>query len=314
MESLAGILIAHLSHGLSVLMLYYLTNSVFAGSVSSVRDGKKLAFITACLHIFSPTGLFLSAPYTESTFAFLSFSGYYLFIHSIGDSESSSIKKDVNLILAGTFFGLSVTIRSNGILNGILFLEEAIRALLSFKIRRLLAAGLGGALVGVGFALPQFIAYQQFCADMGQVGTEREWCVSVVPSIYRFVQSHYWFVSSFLVNPFATRHPRLMPKPRNSGFLRYWTLSNIPLFLLAAPMFTILALSSAWGVGVKNFQSGSSKTGTKKQVQSTRNNSSIYTVRMVRIMAAIQGILGVTTLVNAHVQIITRMASGYPIW
>lgn len=195
-ESLAGIFIAHLSHGLSVLVLYHLTDLIFTPSKRLPLEGKRLAFITACLHIISPAGMFLSAPYAESTFSLLSFSGYYLFIHS-SEGGTSSVRKEVSLLLAGLLFGMSVTVRSNGILNGILFLEEAVRALLSFKVKRLLAAGVGGALVGVGFLLPQVIAYQHFCGSTDEVIIRREWCTRMIPSIYSFVQSHYWLVYIF---------------------------------------------------------------------------------------------------------------------
>jgi len=278
-ESLAGILIAHVSHGLSALVLYHLTNHIF--SKVSTHRGKKLALITSLLHVFSPAGLFLSAPYTESTFALLSFSGYYVFIRSSGEPN---VRKDIGLVLAGLLFGLSTSVRSNGLLNGILFAEEATRALLSLKIRRLLAAGLGGAFVGIGFLLPQVIAYQHFCVGASD---DREWCSRTIPSIYTFVQSNYWDV----------------------GLFHYWTVSNIPLFLLAAPMLSILALSSIWAVKIQNFVAES-----KLKKNRVAKNDQDSVVAIIRVMLAIQLILGLTTLINAHVQIITRLASGYPIW
>ncbi len=62
--------VAHVSHLLSVVVLYRLGKLVWA-------DGR-LAFLAASLHIFSPAGLFLSAPYAESTFSLLSFVGFYI--------------------------------------------------------------------------------------------------------------------------------------------------------------------------------------------------------------------------------------------
>lgn len=211
-ESLAGILIAHVSHGLSTSVLYHLTNRVF--SKASTNESKELALVTSLLHVFSPAGLFLSAPYTESTFALLSFSGYYVFIRSSGEP---SVSKDARLVLAGVLFGLSTTVRSNGLLNGILFAEEATRALLSLRIRRLLAAGLGGAFVGTGFLLPQIMAYQHFCTGASD---DREWCTRTIPSIYTFVQSNYWSVS-----PSSPIWPDLVLASLTHGFQGCWLIS-----------------------------------------------------------------------------------------
>ena len=35
---------------------------------------------------------------------------------------------------------------------------------------------------------------------------------------------------------------------RNVGLFRYWTLSNVPLFVLAIPMFTLLTISGWWAL------------------------------------------------------------------
>ncbi|GFF65847.1 conserved hypothetical protein [Aspergillus lentulus] len=276
-EHIAGILIAHAAHGLSVLVLYCLGCAIFSG-----RQGRMLAFIAACLYIFSPAGLFLSAPYGESTYALLSFTGYFLFVQSFSPSGASTGLKDALIPLGGILCGLATTVRSNGILNGLLFLEEAIRVLYSMtggitfaKSRRLFAVGIAGVCTGLGFVVPQYIAYRDFCLNSPYThdGQPRIWCRRTVPSIYSFVQDHYW----------------------NNGFLRYWTVSNIPLFALASPMLAIMTYSAFWTL---NVQSGR-LTGAD---------------RLLRSLAAPQFILAVLTLAKHHVQIITRMSSGYPVW
>lgn len=185
LEAIVAISIAHISHLLSVIVLYHLTLTVFAGAVGT-------AFTAAVLHILSPAGLFLSAPYAESSCAFLTFAGCLLFAKSLGPSSAT---KDLQILASGLVLGLATTFRSNGLLNGILLLEEAFRTLHSLTqsfqpgaLRRLFATGLGGLAVAVGFLFPQYIAYSEYCGQ----GMGRPWCERTFPSVYVFVQAHYW--------------------------------------------------------------------------------------------------------------------------
>lgn len=185
LEAVVAIVIAHISHLLSVIALYHLTLSVFAGGVET-------AFTAATLHILSPAGLFLSAPYAESSCAFLTFAGCLLFSKSLGQSSAT---QDFLVLASGVVLGLATAFRSNGLLNGILLLEEAFRTLFSLRrgfqlsaVRRLLATGLGGLAVAFGFLFPQYIAYSEYCGQ----NTGRPWCDEKFPSVYVFVQAHYW--------------------------------------------------------------------------------------------------------------------------
>ena len=82
---------------------------------------------------------------------------------------------------------------------------------------------------------------------------------------------------------------------RDCGFLRYWKLSNVPLFLLAAPMLTILSVSSYI---------------TLPQIRS----HSTRPARLLLSLIIAQGALAVLTLTSYHVQIVTRLSSAYPVW
>jgi phosphatidylinositol glycan class V len=88
---------------------------------------------------------------------------------------------------------------------------------------------------------------------------------------------------------------------RNLGLFRYWTLSNLPLFLLGTPMFVVMILSALWAL---NIQVSTSFKG----------NPSSETHPVVTNMAVSQIILVLLTLTTAHVQIITRISSAYPVW
>jgi len=96
---------------------------------------------------------------------------------------------------------------------------------------------------------------------------------------------------------------------RNVGFLRYWTLSNVPLFALAFPMLTIMMISSLWAMQIRdgsNMASGLLKpaTGLRECIER----------RLLRSLAAPQLMLAILALTSYHVQIITRISSGYCIW
>lgn len=69
----------------------------------------------------------------------------------------------------------------------------------------------------------QYSGYRVFCQE---TDTPAPWCSSLPPSIYTYVQSKYW----------------------NVGILRYWTLQQLPNFLLAAPVLGLLSYYSTQSV------------------------------------------------------------------
>ena len=198
-EIVSGILVAHVSHLLSVLMLYHFSKAVFPTPHS--RDNTKFALVASSLHVISPAGIFLSAPYTESLFALFSFSGFYCYARSLNvDSNSSPWIKNLNILAAGLLLGFATTVRSNGLLNGIIFVHDiagCAPSLLqpggrSIIIFRIFTAGCGGALVAGGFFFQQYLAYDEFCIAVGMTDGPRPWCSGWFPAIYAWVQSHYW--------------------------------------------------------------------------------------------------------------------------
>ena len=199
---------AHVAHLLAVLLLYRLGCQLWLGAA-----GRTVAFVAACLHVLSPAGLFLSAPYAEGSCALFSFAGYIAFAagrkaEPAASGAGLSLKGDLLRLLAGVYFGVATLFRSNGLLNGIVFAYEAVVGSFAFVrqpslplFRRLVFVGLGGLSVAAGSVVPQTLAYLQFCmAPSGVPGEElRPWCTTRLPSIYNFVQDHYWYVFSSLV-------------------------------------------------------------------------------------------------------------------
>lgn len=155
--------------------------------------------VAGLLHVLSPAGLFLSAPYSESLFAFLSLLGLVVYAKGKGLQEQKLLRKCLCSILAGAIFGLSAMIRSNGILGGILYLIDALQIVVSVasgnavfqQMSELFAVICGGLLVGLGFLIPQVQAYVEYCWEKSS-DKQRPWCQRMPPSIFTFVQSHYW--------------------------------------------------------------------------------------------------------------------------
>ena len=207
-----GVFVANTSHLLSAIVLYRLGLVVWRSN----PRGPLLSLVAALLHVVSPAGLFLSAPYAESTCALLTFSGYLLYAHSC--TSPTATGRDGYVVLAGLAFGLATSFRSNAILNGIPFAWEVLQVLATLAarwtsnntaalvrsdpqttsttgdaVRRLLALGTGGVAVALGTLVPQAVAYQRFCVGPSDADVPRRpWCDKLVPSIYTFVQQHYW--------------------------------------------------------------------------------------------------------------------------
>ncbi|KAF4595777.1 glycosyltransferase family 76 protein [Ophiocordyceps camponoti-floridani] len=259
--------LVHLSHLIAILALHRLTIVIY--------NDAKLALVASALHVVSPAGLFLSAPYAESPFAAFSFIGFLIF--AIGQRKSCRrAGRALATVGAGLVLGLATAFRSNGLASGLLFAVETIHCLVKsarrpslYSLLFIAASVFGGVLVALGSVIPQAAAWKRYCRDSQG---SRPWCQRTIPSIYTFVQREYW----------------------NVGFLRYWTLKQLPLFLLASPMLFILISSG---------------------LAMCRNPSTgRYHRRLVRSLAAVQTLVAVLAITNYHVQIINRLSSGFPVW
>jgi phosphatidylinositol glycan class V len=286
--------VAHVTHLGSTIILYRLTQLL--------SRNQRLAFFSAVLHIISPAGVFLSSPYSESPFSFLSFAGIWVFALGLRH-ERTTWGRSINITTSGLLIGAATFFRSNGLSYGLLFAVEALTcALLTYKkpslshLFTLVAPIIGGLAVASGSVIPQAIAWQKFCGD----GPLRTWCHHMPPSIYTFVQEHYWYDN--LSIPCRRHHHSGTNKRRcrNQGFLRYWTPNQIPLFLLAGPVLALLIMS---GVGIL-------------REPASCLSSSLHERHAVfaRVLAVTQLSVAILTITNFHVQMVTRMASGYLVW
>ncbi|KAF2274743.1 GPI mannosyltransferas-like protein 2 [Westerdykella ornata] len=287
----AGILISNLFHLISVMVLFRL-----AHAISRPHNNREIAFISSALHIISPAGFFLSAPYAESLFSTLNFAGMLFYVRARQTEKTLgawTISQDAYMAASGIAFGLATLFRSNGLLSCIIFLYDVVqlsRQIFAMKLsihdaRRILSTCVAGALPVSAFIAPQAFAYKQFCMDHQP---SRPWCEELIPSIYTWVQDYYW----------------------NVGFLRYWTVSNIPLFLIAAPMLWLLSCT-AITVLQGPLVTLMSRTNKEPPIQLADGAGRICDFRHLAIP---QLALVVAAATSFHVQIINRLSSGYPIW
>lgn len=290
-----SIIISHSTHYLSVILLWLIARAL-SNTVPDITDASALPVIAACLHIISPAGVFLSAPYAEAPFSCLNMLGFWLYLQAKTDKGSSRSKRRCMLLLSGISFGCATMMRSNGILSGLPFLLDAcalsLTILGSFSkgevpwsaMISLAATVIAGLCIAAGLVYPQYLAYQEYCTVSIDA---RPWCYNRLPLIYSFVQSHYWYACAVIPDVLAD-------KIRGVGFLRYWTLSNVPLFLLAIPVLLLLLWS-----GSEPFTAVSTSNSTAR-------------IALIRRLALPQIVLAVLAITSYHVQIITRLASGYP--
>lgn len=311
-QALAGSVIAHLAHALTCVFLYELT---FRALPANARDRRQIARVAACLHVLSPAGIFLSAPYTESLFACLNLFGMLCLALTSQKSENflGRVSHSLCFAAAGVSFALASTVRSNGVLSALAFAVLCLPAVRGFfsqpfngrDTSTLMSGAVGVAVTAVGTIAPQYVAYRYYCT--GEVSHPRPWCSAMPPSIYSFVQKHYWYTS---LNLQLLAVANL--NSRGNGFLAYWTFSNSPLFLIAAPTLMLLfstaymILFGQWPLAITK---PAGKKGSGESQGQTGGNGMI-----LRALAAPQLLLSVLCLTSFHVQIVNRISSGYPVW
>jgi phosphatidylinositol glycan class V len=200
---------------------------------------------------------------------------------------------------ASLFFALASSFRSNGILlSGFIFwglivppcmAKQMVRSChpssthYSINIQptmRAITKSLALAAIVIGpFIAYHLAAYAIFCSG---TRSSPEWCFQFPPSIYTHAQSTYW----------------------NVGFLRYWTLSQLPNFLLSTP--TLLLIFSFSVHHLRDTWLGSSKRKGESQLDLAFQNVTITP-------HAIHAIIFSFILIFAsHTQIVLRLAASMP--
>ncbi|KAG7603832.1 GPI mannosyltransferase 2 [Arabidopsis thaliana x Arabidopsis arenosa] len=186
---------------------------VVANSVSViVLKDTEASFRASIIFCFNPASIFYSTIYSESLYALFSIGGVY---HLLSGSSNVGV----------LWFALSGCARSNGILNaGYICFQTMHRAYEALYQKRRAYVLIAGFLRCICMCLPfvAFQAYGYYNICHGHTLDEmRPWCKGRIPLLYNFIQSHYWGV----------------------GFLKYFQFKQLPNFLLASPILSLVVCS-----------------------------------------------------------------------
>ena len=261
----------------AAVLLYWLGCEVTGDSALATR--------AAVLFCVNPASAVMSAAYTESMFACASLGGML------------ALERGRPAAACALFFAATAT-RSNGVVLAGFFLHRALQAVAAeASAHRAVRAGggkalgraLGWAAIGTAAAaapLALFEAYgrARFCPG-------RPWCPGgeAEGTFYGFVQRTYWDV----------------------GFLRYYTLQQVPNFVLAAPHLAV-SVSGAWsyvrrcsGLTGAVFGRGRPKAGSDPSRGGYAGDTALPYV-------CYWAFLSVYAALFMHVQVVIRLLSGCP--
>lgn len=200
-----------------------------------------------------PIGVISLICYSETPAQFFTFYGVYLYLSSFTKSKTF-INSKVKYLLSGVMFSVAFGIRSNCLLMGILYLNDLFT--LSRKRDKLLSLFTGGILF-ISFIYLTYLPYFLYCPERG------EWCNSTTKSLVSYLQVTRW----------------------NNGFLNYFTLNNIPNFIISLPTVLFIALM----------------------------NVTLWNIKSVRGLVYISWVYLFTQVFFMNIQIITRVSSFLPI-
>ncbi|KAI5953380.1 GPI18 [Candida jiufengensis] len=206
-KQLLSIIISNACHFLSVLTLYLISIDVFGHE-------SNLNYYSSLMMVFSPAGIFLTTNYSENLcnlLTLLTLLCYYASVdfNNVTTKTKKKIKNQVLYVFSGIVCAYGYTVRANTLLLGILYLFDLYDFYMVDKnIQFSLLSVVTGSILGFTFIGQNLYHYLLFCPSRG------EWCTNYFPSLFQYAQDHYW----------------------NVGFLKYWTLNNIPNFLLVTPV------------------------------------------------------------------------------
>lgn len=265
-----------------------------------VLGNKRKAKIAVILFCFNPASIFFTAAYSESLYAWLTFTAM------LKCAEEKFWSAAVPL-------ALTLLCRSNGTINvGFLLyfyaqrifrqprinlldsLEQCRKVLIVLVALALLFAGLQFYFYSL-YCVQQKIKYPQFILDYGRANqfvlagsrsSDSEaspWCEQPFSLSYSYIQSHYW----------------------NVGFMRYYEWKQLPNFALAAPILVLFLINCG------RYLSANVKQALRLGLYKVKVNVAEEKLFVFMTHAAV---LTIICLAFVHIQVSTRMlASSSPL-
>ncbi|KAJ1679516.1 ER membrane glycoprotein subunit of the GPI transamidase complex-like protein [Spiromyces aspiralis] len=282
---LAGITISNLSFVGAAVLLYRLSCKVF--------DDEPFAYLAGVCYCFLPASIFMSAVYTESTFALISFGAMLLVVKR-------------RYWYAAVATGVSTLCRANGIFYIGFFVWDLLIAGRPWSrssgcrtVTTVASIACLALVASSGYIGFQYYGYRSFCLAAGSRAPDRpSWCESSIPLLYGYVQDRYW----------------------NVGFLRYFTLMQLPNFGLALPMLLLsvfgiceyaghdLARFFSLGTASSPLQDGNADGSGS----SDNRDHSCYFKSSALPFIYLWAVLLALSFFVMHVQVITRLFSSVP--
>ncbi|KAG7660802.1 GPI18 [[Candida] subhashii] len=202
-----SVLMSNLFHYLNMILLYQLTRITYDCRISE---------LASIFMILSPAGIFLTGNYSENYSNFLTLLQIYLYFTSVNSQDftkasNKSIRIRWKYIVSGIINGVNFTVRANSLLLGIIYLIDLYHFFIDWNIEECILSIITGGILFISFAGTNIYHYLLFCPGRG------EWCNSTFPSLFQYSQDKYW----------------------NVGLFKYWTVNNIPNFLLVTPIIAL---------------------------------------------------------------------------
>ena len=267
---------------ISFVALLFVNLSHFIATIILFRltlhffKSKKFAKLTALLYIFNPASIQLSSMYSEAPFALFTFSGLYAFYTN-------------RKLVASLLWALASLTRSNGIVLVGFFFFDLFNSIFNEKIakiiKNILLTLIFSAISLSGFVAFQIFAYNQFCIG----SSKRPWCNNYLPNIYTFVQHEYW----------------------NVGLFNYFTIRQIPNFLIALPMILLCSAACFSYFEVDHLRFLSIGLLTKRAAKTERLK--LFMEKKVLPHIYLLVFMLFYNVFIAHVQIITRVFTFMPV-
>lgn len=209
---IVSMIINNICHFLSCVLLRKLTLLIFGPRFKSKKLVSTFANTCSLLCAIQPSGIFSTVGYSESVSQLFCYLGLYYRAYALTNNVRQHRKQ---YLLSGICFSIAFGYRSNCLLYGILYLYDLFNAIKHRTFVSMLMSLISGLLLFASLYISVALPYLRYCPERG------EWCQSITKSLVTYAQSYYW----------------------NVGFLKYFTLGNIPLFLIAMPQLLVLILS-----------------------------------------------------------------------